>query len=494
MAGLNPCQDFYPWGYNNPLEPPAQKISAAPLAPNEYNRNAIRGPSRARRIVPVPVAGPMHPPLRGQDFYGDKNAAGLLPWPQNPKSFNVNAIGTNYKTTYPILTPWSREAAKSQVVDSMNGGSIEPPKDLRTVAETFAKTSSDEKEREWWERRVNALSQLEAITITRGLNPQEQQLKNEIFKEISDRSANTSTITASLAAVHIPKSAPATSAEISALLAAMIPAAPIPAAATPGSVAPATTSSSTTSTTSTASASTTSTASTLAPLTIHTSSSPLIKATPIGGIPPIPSPIPTKMLHMWLAGPVSDPTTPTRYRSHTGVGISILLPSGSPVKIPNSGDPPIIREDIGPSSISTPAPYMKVFVIVNFNAEHKEFESKLSARYPTNRYFTTDVKEIFNEIFVIINKGKLKSMTKKEQNKFVNNYKEWLLSMFSTFRHDSAILQKYLSEGNNLNELMKSPYEELLKCARSGVDGQFFRNPGYYPEFDRDLLLKSRGP
>ena len=261
MTGLNPCQDFYPWGYNNPLEPPAQKISAAPLAPNEYNRNAIRGPSRARRIVPVPVAGPMHPPLRGQDFYGDKNAAGLLPWPQNPKSFNVNAIGTNYKTTYPILTPWSREAAKSQVVDSMNVGSIEPPKDLRTVAETFAKTSSDEKEREWWERRVNALSQLEAITITRGLNPQEQQLKNEIFKEISDRSANTSTITASLAAVHIPKSAPATSAEISALLAAMIPAAPIPAAAI--STAPAsTTSTATISITSTAPASTTSTAST----------------------------------------------------------------------------------------------------------------------------------------------------------------------------------------------------------------------------------------
>lgn len=241
MTGLNPCQEFYPWGYNNPLEPPAQKISAAPLAPNEYNRNAIRGPSRARRIVPVPVAGPMHPPLRGQDFYGDKNAAGLLPWPQNPKSFNVNAIGTNYKTTYPILTPWSREAAKSQVVDSMNGGSIEPPKDLRTVAETFAKTSSDEKEREWWERRVNALSQLEAITITRGLNPQEQQLKNEIFKEISDRSANTSTITASLAAAHIPKSAPATAAEISALLNAMgnmAPPAPGQVPVVPGSSIP----------------------------------------------------------------------------------------------------------------------------------------------------------------------------------------------------------------------------------------------------------------
>lgn len=221
MSGLNPCSEFYPWGYNDPLQPPAQKLFPKPTPPSDYNRNAIRGPAKSRVHVPVPVSGPMRPPKNGQDFFGDKNAATWLPAPQDPKSFNVNAIGTNYTATYPVLTAWSREAAKSQVADS-SGGAIEPPKDLRAVAETFAKTASDEKERDWWERRVNALSQLEAITITRGLNPQEQQLKDEILKQITDKSSNIGTITANLNPQQgfVPRPVPASAADIAAMLAA----------------------------------------------------------------------------------------------------------------------------------------------------------------------------------------------------------------------------------------------------------------------------------
>ena len=187
---------------------------------------------------------------------------------------------------------------------------------------------------------------------------------------------------------------------------------------------------------------------------------------------------------MRLPGPVSDPSTPTVYKTYTGVNITTpILPSGSPVVIPNSGDPPIIREDIGPSSISTPAPDMKVFVIVDFKAEHKEFESKLSARYPTNADFTTNDRKAFDKILAIISEGKRHAMTEKEKTTWAGRYKNWLLKMFSKFQYNSAILQKYLSEGNNLNEFMNSPYKELLKCARLGAGGQFFRNPGYYPEF-----------
>ena len=118
--------------------------------------------------------------------------------------------------------PWSREAAKAQV--SGSGGGIEPNKDLKSVAETFAKTSTNPAQKDKWERFVNSLSQLEAIEITRGLNAEENKIKDDIMKEISNASNDLSTLAINAPPyapplAKPPKPAPATAADIAGLLA-----------------------------------------------------------------------------------------------------------------------------------------------------------------------------------------------------------------------------------------------------------------------------------
>ena len=78
MSGLRPdCDDFAPWGYNSSLQPLARKVEVPVVPPSEYNKHAV-----------------------------------------------------------PELTPWSKDTAKAQVVESTSGGKIEPPKkDLKLVAE-----------------------------------------------------------------------------------------------------------------------------------------------------------------------------------------------------------------------------------------------------------------------------------------------------------------------------------------------------------------------
>ena len=120
--------------------------------------------------------------------------------------------------------PWSREAAKAQVSESASGGSIEPKKDLKVVAETFAKTSTDPATKDKWERLVNSLSQLEAIEITRGLNAEENKIRDDIMKEIANASSNLNTLAINAPPyapplAKPPKPAPATAADIAALLA-----------------------------------------------------------------------------------------------------------------------------------------------------------------------------------------------------------------------------------------------------------------------------------
>ena len=172
MSGLRPdCDEFAPWGYNSSLQPLARKVEVPVVPPSEYNKHAIPPPPWARLHVPVPAAGPMKVPLRTQDRYGNMSA-NPSPFPvSNPLDFNKNAIGTNYNQHMPELIPWSKDTAKDQVVESTSGGNIEPPKkDLKAVAEEFIKTVIDPRQKYWWEQRINSLTQLEAIELTRGLN------------------------------------------------------------------------------------------------------------------------------------------------------------------------------------------------------------------------------------------------------------------------------------------------------------------------------------
>ena len=221
MAGLRPdCDGFSPWGYQQ--KSVASKAAAPVSAPNEYNKGAIPGAPSSRLYVPVPVSAPLNPPRRAQDKAGNVTASSSPFVPLDPHSFNKNAIGTNYNMKYPELVPWSREAAKAQV--SGSGGGIEPNKDLKSVAETFAKTSTDPAQKDRWERFVNSLSQLEAIEITRGLNAEENKIKDDIMKEISNASNDLSTLAINAPPyapplAKPPKPAPATAADIAALLA-----------------------------------------------------------------------------------------------------------------------------------------------------------------------------------------------------------------------------------------------------------------------------------
>ena len=113
-----------------PKQPVTRKAAAPVSAPNEYNKGAITGAPCSRLHVPVPVSAPLNPPRRAQDKAGNVTASSSPLVPVDPRSFNKNAIGTNYNKTYPELVPWSREAAKAQMNGS--GGSIEPNKEAPT--------------------------------------------------------------------------------------------------------------------------------------------------------------------------------------------------------------------------------------------------------------------------------------------------------------------------------------------------------------------------
>ena len=149
MAGLIPkCQGFTPYGYQ--LAPVAEASLPIPIPPRSYNRNAIRPAPWSRIHEPVPRPGMNQPPIKSQDRWGNRNAKDEPALRLPPQAYNVNAIPTNYDKRTPIPVAWTRAAARSQTAESTAGGVIEPRKDLKSIAQ-----------------RVNALTQLETIEITR---------------------------------------------------------------------------------------------------------------------------------------------------------------------------------------------------------------------------------------------------------------------------------------------------------------------------------------
>jgi hypothetical protein len=123
-----------------------------------------------------------------------------------------------------VPVPWTKEAAKAQLAAASSGGAIEPKKDIKAVAQTFVETSTDPAEKYWWSQRVNALSQLETIEITRSLNAEESRLKSEVLKEIGEKSQDVSQIRAALARPHVPATPFPSAADIGAAVAAALPA------------------------------------------------------------------------------------------------------------------------------------------------------------------------------------------------------------------------------------------------------------------------------
>ena len=186
MAGLNHCSGFTPFGYQ--LQPVASTQLPAPVPPREYNRSTLPPAPWARIHTPAPIYGPVVPPLNGPDIYGNQNAQDE-PFPRiPPEAYNVGAIQTTYDKHTPVPVPWTKKEARAQLAASISGGSIEPRKDIKDLAQTFAETAVDPAEKFWWTKRVNILTQIDAIEATRGLNVEEGKLKSAVLKEIADKS------------------------------------------------------------------------------------------------------------------------------------------------------------------------------------------------------------------------------------------------------------------------------------------------------------------
>ena len=77
---------------------------------------------------------------------------------------------------------------------------------------------TDLEQKYWWEQRINSLTQLEAIELTRGLNGEENQIKAKIMKEIADKTNDVNTLAINGAAYAPPPAKPprATAVDIGA--------------------------------------------------------------------------------------------------------------------------------------------------------------------------------------------------------------------------------------------------------------------------------------
>jgi hypothetical protein len=218
MAGLTNPALALPVGYNSRTNFPAvEKMNPLP-PPSAYNRDTLSQAPGLRKTVPVPIAGMPWPNVKRIDEWHNTNARTFLP-PIHAR-YNTDKLphGPDAKTA-PTTHPWSKEDALSKLQSSSGEGNIRPPRgDMISVAKVFMETTTDPAQKEIWERLVNSLAQLDAIAQSRPLTPEESKKKDEIIRQIAEKSQGPLAIDEPPAA---PKPVPATAADIAALIAGM---------------------------------------------------------------------------------------------------------------------------------------------------------------------------------------------------------------------------------------------------------------------------------
>src|SRR5580693_8708961 len=246
MSGLNYCEGFYPWGYNNPKKPNASSNLPPPIPTNDYNKGALQPPKSAYLHTPIgiPIGNrwPEGPITNNIDKWLNTNASMGLPPPIDPSEYNKNELKTNYTKTTPTPVPWSKQAANQQTEEAAVTGTLQAKKDITEIAKSFIDSSFDPVEKDWWQRRTSALLQLQTIETQRALSPEEQVLKNKIIQEIDAKSKDTSTISRNISAATDAareaairaRLAPAAAAPVAPVAPAIIAAA-TPVVATPAS-------------------------------------------------------------------------------------------------------------------------------------------------------------------------------------------------------------------------------------------------------------------
>ena len=219
MAGITNPVRALPFGYNSKDNFAAVEKKPDAPPPSSYNRDALpQAPWLRKNRTVTPVGGIPWPSANRQDAWNNINARAMLA----PILSNYNTNPVPYppgSKLSPETISWSREHALSVLAGSEGVGNIQPPKgDMLSVAKVFAETTSDPAEKDLWERYVNSLAQLDAISQSRSLTPEESKKKDEILRAISVKSQGPLAIDAPARAA---KPAPATAADIAALMARM---------------------------------------------------------------------------------------------------------------------------------------------------------------------------------------------------------------------------------------------------------------------------------
>lgn len=230
-AGLTNSVDVRPWGYNSSSNKPAEQHLEPVPPPKAYNLHAAPMPKWAKKHTPVGKPGLAMPPLKRQDQWGNVNAD-VFDGTSTTGYTPLALPGPPWLKSAPTTTPWSERAAIKLTNAVATSGAIEPPKpDILTLAQTILSTTTNVADKQWWEQRVNALAHLETISSSRPLTVDESKRKEDISKEIIEKS-RTGPLAAT-AAGYVPNPVPATAAEIAALLAAHVVAPPVAPAALP---------------------------------------------------------------------------------------------------------------------------------------------------------------------------------------------------------------------------------------------------------------------
>ena len=267
----------------------------------------------------------------------------------------------------PIETPWSRSAAVKRVAEIASGGVVEPAKNIVDIARSLVATAIDPAQKDWWSRRVNTLDQLEVISATRGLTAEETVIKERILKEITEAAQKPSSLAINVAPYSAPGAAMTPGDYASAMARALAhhsaserklagtaqtpqtpqaqtPQGQTPQGQTPQGQTPQVQMSGTS----------------LTPPTL-----PSFTTSQHQAGPPSPTLAPVA-LHF----PPSTPSTPG------------VLPKGSQAVIPAAGNPPIIRADIGPPTVSTPVRPGSVLVEIDQKEDRSKLVNLMIAKYP----------------------------------------------------------------------------------------------------------------
>ena len=435
MSGLTNPVRAYPFGYNNPKEKPAVEHLPSALAPSEYNKGTLPKAPGLRRNVPIANPGMQQPPVRKIDVWGNINARTILPAPVT--DFHIDRLPQRPGAlTSPPTEPWSKEFARKKMA-ALTGISEEstpgaPSRDILQVARVFMETTTDPAIKNVWEMLLNSLAQLDAIALSRDLTSQESKTKDDIRKRI------TQMVQDAPLAIDMPpvdkKEAPSAfdiGEEVAKQLAVLM------------------------------------------------KSQPKMPSSPPDSLGASPPDSPTVSIKM----PKLESKTPSpkakKSESPSPKVKAQILPPGSPAQIPLEGEKPIIRKDIGPSTVGNAAIPGTILVEIDMKEDRGMLQAMLTKKYGATINYAM-AREAFEKVVSILSSGKGKKAKKAELARYDDNqFTNWIIWAFSQYPQQSKILQKYLTEGTNLDDFTKYPYKDLYECATQSVAQQFFRNPGY---------------